>query len=83
MIAWSAVVYDSPRQQQVSGGKQGSLDGLWWDTQDVWGCEAALRGQGLHQRFAVGPAQVVLGTAKGCLFEKLKACFVTAMLVHQ
>lgn len=27
MIAWSAVVYDSPRQQRVSGGKQGSLDG--------------------------------------------------------
>lgn len=40
-------------------------------------------GQGLHQRFVVGLAQVVVRTVKGCLFEKLKVCFVTAVLVYQ
>lgn len=80
MIAWSAVVYDSPRQQRVSGGKQGSLDG----TPRMSGavrlhCVA----KGCIRGLQLGPAQVVLGTVKGCLFEKLKACFVTAMLVHQ
>lgn len=70
-----------------SSGSLGESRAAWMGSGGTPRMSGAVRlhcvAKGCIRGLQLGPAQVVLGTVKGCLFEKLKACFVTAMLVHQ